>query len=154
MSRPDICPSFGAMMRLVFLAICVVLLGCGKNDTTEPQPVHSTPDGNWTYTTPDKSISVDFTLQTTGTTLEIINVFIKVSSNPGDAAGQISGVSLPTIDQIRINANDIVLVKPYSITFVNCTMSSNFNFISVADAEYTYPWGSIKTLQNITIARK
>lgn len=142
------------MKRLAIAGLCFVLLGCGKNDTSEPQPAHTMADGIWTYTTPDKVISVEFELKTTGGTLEILNVTIEVSGTPGAGAGQISAVSEPVIGEIQINANDAGLVYPYKISFVNCTISSDFNFISVADVEYTYPWGTVKALQDIAILRK
>lgn len=138
------------MMRLAF-ALCIVLLGCGKNNT-DPLPVHSSPDGTWTYTTPDKAMSVQFDLKTTGSVVEVLNTTIVVGQQSGMAAGTISGVNLPVVDQIRINANDPVIVTNYSITFINCTFSEDYNFISVADVEYTYP--SPRTLQSISITRK
>lgn len=151
MSRPDNCSNFGVMMRLVIAGLCLALLGCGKNDV-EPLPAHTAPDGTWTYKTPDGKLSVQFDLKTTGTVLEILNTTIKLDQQSGMAAGTITGVNLPAVDQIRINANDPIIVVNYSITFINCTFSEDYNFITVADAEYTYP--QAKTLQNITITRK
>jgi hypothetical protein len=139
------------MMRLAIVGLCVVLLGCGKNNT-DPLPVHSTPDGTWTYTTPDKAMSVQFDLKTTGSAVEILNTTIQLYTQSGIAAGQLSGINLPVVDQIRINANDPVIATNYSITFINCTFGEDYNFISVADVEYDYPIP--KTLQSISITRK
>lgn len=137
----------------VLALVLVGLSGCGKN-SSEPAPVYTSPDGIWVYTTPDKSIHVEFELNTSSGTLAILDPTIEVSGTAGTAAGQLTNVDLPLIEQIRINANDASLVVPYAITFMNCSMGSAFNVINVADATYTYPWGSLKTLTAITIKRK
>lgn len=135
------------------MLMAAAILSCGKEET--PLPVYTSPDGIWTYTTPDKSIMVEFELKTSDTgVLEILNSTIEVAKTPGEAAGQLTNVDLPFIEQIRINANDAGLVVPYTITFNTCSVNSTFNFISVADATYTYPWGQLKTLSGISITRK
>lgn len=139
---------------IAYVLVATAFWSCGKSDS-EPVPVYTSPDGIWTYTTPDKAIMVEFELKTSGSgVLEIVSASIEVSKQPGVAAGQLTNVDLPVIEQIRINANDAGLVVPYAITFNNCSISSTFNFISVADANYTYPWGQMKTLSGISITRK
>src|SRR5262245_55400292 len=119
------------MRMLCRLSVLLLFLAsCGKNSDSEPVPVYTTVDGIWTYTTPDKAVSVEFELKTTGSVVEILNATIKVGNVEGEAAGTVTGVDLPVIDQIRINANDAVLVTNYSITFMNCSVSSNFVFIT------------------------
>jgi hypothetical protein len=142
-------------MRNLFLALITIVLftGCGK-DEEQPVPTFTSPDGIWTYTTPDKAITVEFELKTTDGVLAILNATITVSGTSGQAAAQMTNVGLPAIEQIRINANDAVLVLPYAITFDLCTVSSNYSAISAADASYTYPWGQLKTLTGVSITRK
>jgi hypothetical protein len=142
-------------MRVFILAVFVLFMAsCGK-DSVPAEPTFAIPDGIWTYKTPDNGISVDFELKTTDGVLQIVNpASIKVGGTPGVAAALITGVTLPNIDEIRINANDIALVQPYSIKFTNCIVNSTFTQISVADADYTYPWGSLESLTNIAITRK
>jgi hypothetical protein len=142
-------------MRVAILSFITVLLfaGCGK-DSEDPTPTFTSPDGIWTYTTPDKAISVEFELKTTDGVLGVVNGTITVSGTEGQASVVLTDVDLPAIARIRINANDAVLVLPYVITFDICTVSSNFNIISAADASYTYPWGQLKTLTGVSITRK
>ncbi len=140
-------------MRLhLFLVAASLVFGCAK-DT--PAPVFTSADGTWTYTTPDKTISVDFELKTmTGGGLEVVTSSIKVNNVSGQAAGQLMGVALPNINEIKINANDVGLVYPFYISFINCTLNASFTQIAATDAEYSYPWGTTKTLTSITITRK
>jgi len=140
------------MRILVWMVALVILAGCAK-DT--PAPVFTSPDGTWTYTTPDQKISVDFELKTNSSSvLEILNCTIKVNNVPGAAAGTMTGVSLPDINDIKVNANDAGLVYPFYITFINCTINAGFTQIAATDAEYTYPWGSTNTLTSVTVTRK
>ncbi|MDZ4714146.1 MAG: hypothetical protein SH819_01645 [Cytophagales bacterium] len=141
-------------MRMVALLLIIVgVSGCGKSDAVEP--ALTSIDGNWTYATPDGTIKVDFKLTLSNMdVLSISNSKIVVSNTPGEAAGQLTMVDLPSIETIRINANDPALVQPYSITFRECSVASDFKRILVTSAEYTYPWGTVKTLSNITITRK
>ncbi len=141
-------------MRIVVLMMLVigVLAGCAK-DT--PAPVFSSPDGTWTYTTPDSKISVDFELKTNSSNvLEILNCTIRVNGVSGVAAGTLSGVSLPAINEIKVNANDVGLVYPFYITFINCTINAGFTQIAATAAEYSYPWGSSNTLTAVNVTRK
>lgn len=137
---------------LAFAAL-VLVLGCGKDSST-PAPVYTSVDGIWTFTTPDNAITVEFELKTTTGTLGIIANSIKVGGVTGQAAGTLNGVSLPAIGEIRVNANDAVLVQPYFISFTNCMVSSNYATISSADVSYTYPWATVKTLTGVVITRK
>lgn len=138
-----------------FLAVVlfVLLSGCGKDSST-PAPVYTSVDGVWSYTTPDNAITVEFELKTSSGTLGITANSIKVGGVAGQAAGTLMGVSLPAIGEIRVNANDAVLVQPYFITFANCAVSSNYATISSANVSYTYPWGTVKTLSGVVITRK
>ena len=137
---------------LTFLGL-ILLFGCGKDKAVTP--VKSNPDGRWTYTTPDNSISVEFDLKSTASgSVEILNPVIVVLGTTGVAAAQMTDINVPSIGTIRINANDSDLVHPFSITFTNCTLSSDFTKILVVEAEYTYPWGFLKKLSNINIIRK
>jgi len=140
------------MRILVWTVTLAMLAGCAK-DT--PAPVFTSPDGTWSYTTPDQKISVDFELKTNSSSvLEILNCTIKVNNVPGAAAGTMTGVSLPDINDIKVNANDAGLVYPFYITFINCTINAGFTQIAATDAEYTYPWGSTNTLTSVTVTRK
>lgn len=141
-------------MRIVVLMMLVigVLAGCAK-DT--PAPVFSSPDGTWTYTTPDSKISVDFELKTNSSNvLEILNCTIKVNNVSGEAAGTMSDISLPDVNEIKINANDIVLTYAYYIAFINCTFNAGFTQIAAANAEYTDSKSTTNTLSGVTITRK
>lgn len=143
------------MRKLVVCALVLIAIGgCGKKDS-EPAPAYTSLDGIWTYATPDMAIVVDFELKTSiSGTVQVLNPTIKVDGTQGAAVGTLTNVDLPLIEQLRINANDAALVNNYSITFSDCTVSSTFSIISVADATYTYPWGQFKSLTNIVITRK
>lgn len=136
---------------VVFFALGM-LSGCSKESTPGP----SSAEGKWTYTTPDGKITVDFELvKTTAGSVDLQNSAIVVNgTTSGLTAGQITGVSLPDIAMIRINANDATLVYPYSITFSTAKVTSDFNSIVAANVEYTYPWGTLKSLTTVTISRK
>lgn len=134
------------------LVILLVVTACSKET---PAPSFSSADGVWTYKTPDNNISVDFELKTTGGVLAIVNpASITVGGIQGIAAALMSGVALPAIGEIRINANDAGLVQPYSITFTTCSVNSTFTQITAVNVSYTYPWGTTNTLTNINILRK
>lgn len=135
-----------------FFIVLLFLTACSK-DT--PAPSFTSADGVWTYKTPDNNISVDFELKTTGGVLGIVNpATIKVGGTQGVAAALMSGVALPAIGEIRINANDAGLVQPYSITFSSCSVNSTYTQITAIDVAYTYPWGTTNTLSNIILFRK
>lgn len=143
-------------MRILSIVLIGGLLGviaCGKDPV--PTPSFSSPDGKWTYKTPDTRIAVDFELVTTSSgSLDILNATIVVNGVLGQAAAQIFDVDLPAVDSIRINANDATLVKPYYIAFSDCNLSTDFNTIMVAEVEYSFPWGTTKHVSGIVITRK
>lgn len=141
-------------MRIILLLVASLyfVLGCQKSDPVEP--ALTTVDGAWTYTTPDNSIKVDFEFKDSDAGLTVLNPKITVNKVPGEAFAQLTSVDLPAIEILRINANDVVLVQPYSITFNDCTVAPDFKRILVTEAIYTYPWGTMKTLSGIYIDRK
>ena len=137
-------------MRLVLL-MALILVACGKD---APAPVNTSPDGKWTYTTPDKTIKVVFDMVSTSTTMaDVVNPIIFVANVEGNAASQVDDINLPSIGSLRINANDAGLQYNYYITFTMCSVSADFNKILVADVEYTPSKGKTKTLSNISITR-
>jgi hypothetical protein len=136
-------------MRILLLLIGLIILGCSKHK----DPGFTSAEGKWTYTTPDSKIGVTFELVKNGSGLDIQNQTIKVDAVAYQSAGQITGVSLPAIQLVRINANDSKAVFNYNIEFDNGTVSSDFKIISVATATYTWPWGTTNTLTAIKITR-
>ncbi len=134
---------------LFFLALLAVSGGCSKSSSGP-----SSAEGKWAYTTSDGKIVVTFDLVKTSTgSLDIQNQTMKIDGTAYNAEKQISGVALPLIGSIRINANDAKAVYPYYILFTNGSVSSDFNRINVPDGEYTFPWGTTKTLKAISITR-
>ena len=134
---------------LLFCALLVVAAGCSK---TNSGPTSA--EGKWTYTTSDGKIMVTFDLVKTSTgSLDIQNQTMKIDGITYNAEKIISGVNLPVIASIRINANDAKAVYPYYIQFNNGSVSSDFKRIEVPDGEYTFPWGTTKTLKTISIVR-
>ncbi|MEI9920636.1 MAG: hypothetical protein WDO14_17865 [Bacteroidota bacterium] len=132
------------------LALIVLLNACKKDD----DPKFSSAEGNWTYTTPDSKISVDFTLTKSGTTWNVTNQTIRVDGTAGNAEVIFDGVNPPTISSLRINANDSKLTYDYSIEFTNGTVNSDFTKIEVPGATYTWPIDKTNNLTNISITRK
>jgi len=135
---------------ILSLALVVMLGSCKKDD----DPKFTSAEGDWTYTTPDGKISVDFTLVKTGSTWSATNEVIRVDGTTAVAAIQTIHLNPPSIAQIRINANDTKVTYPYPIEFNNCTVSSDFTEIKVPDATYTWPQNTDNQLTNITISRK
>lgn len=140
-------------MRAWSIVVVALIMGaCGKET---PTPVSTSPDGNWTYTTPDKTIKVSFGLKSTSTTsVEVLHPMITVQNVEGEGAAQIDEVDLPSIGRLRINANDPKLVFNYDITFTTCSVSPDFDKIIVSDVLYTYAAGKVKTLTNVNIVRE
>jgi hypothetical protein len=137
-------------ISILCLALFAMLTSCKKDD----DPKFSSAEGNWTYTTPDGKISVDFTLVKSGTTWSATSPAIRVDGNSGNAEVVADGINPPAIGSIRINANDSKLTYDYSIEFTNGTVSSDFTKIEVPSAVYTWPIDKANSLTTITITRK
>jgi hypothetical protein len=137
-------------ISVLCLALIVLLNSCKKDD----DPKFTSAEGNWTYTSPDNKIGVDFTLVKTGTSWSVTNPVIRVDGTTGNAEVTFDGVAPPAIQSIRINANDAKLTYDYSIEFDNATVSSDFTRIDVAVGSYTWPFGTTNALTNIAIHRK
>jgi hypothetical protein len=141
------------MRTLSTLGIVLILLlnSCSKDD----DPKFTSAEGDWTYTTKDKKISVDFTLAKDGTTWSVKNAVIRVDGTAAkNTVVEFDGIVPPSIQYIRINANDIDLVYPYPINFTNATVNSDFTAINVPDATYTWPNDRVNSITDITITRK
>jgi len=136
------------MKKLLLLLSIVALLSCKDDD-----PKFSSAEGNWTYTTPDGKIGIDFTLVKSGTTWSVTNESITVDGTKGMAAVTFDNINPPTIGFIRINANDTKLTYPYYISFSG-TVSDDFTQIKGPDATYTWPENKTNQLTDITISRK
>ena len=85
--------------RIFWLFATLLVASCGKDD-----PKFSSAEGNWTYTTPDGKIGIDFTLVKSGTTWSVTNESITVDGTKGMAAVTFDNINPPTIGNIRINA--------------------------------------------------
>lgn len=128
---------------------CLALGACSKGSSGP-----TSAEGKWTYTTPDSKITVTFELvKTSAGSLDVQNQSLTINGAAYLSEKQISGVSLPTIATLRINANDAKAIYPYYILFTNGKVSSDFKRIDVPDGEYTYPWGTTVTLKTISIVR-
>ena len=142
----------GASAACLFLLL--VFADCGKS-TSGP----STAEGKWTYTTPDSKISITFDLiKSASGSYEIQNQALKIDGTQCmngicESVAEMTGVGLPDIASIRINANDPKATYPYYIKFLNAKVSSDFKRIDVASGEYTFPWGTTKTLAAVAIVR-
>jgi len=143
------------MNKFVGIALLLIaLVSCAKKDS-EPAPVYTSADGIWVYTTPDGKVRVEFELKTSSSgTLQLVDATMEVDGVSGDAGGALTNVDLPFVEQIRINANDAALIQPYPVIFMDCSVSTNFTYIAVAEATYTYPSTNINGLTGIVINRK
>jgi hypothetical protein len=138
-------------ISVLCFALIVLLTACKKDDDG---PKFASAEGNWTYTTPDGKIGVDFTLTKSGTAWSVTNPVIRVEGNAGNAEVLADGINPPTIQSIRINANDAKLTYDYSIEFTNGTVNSDFTKIEVPGAVYTWPIDKANSLTSISIVRK
>jgi hypothetical protein len=138
-------------MRYCVILLCLILAGCGKK---HDEPGLTSPEGAWTYTTPDKKIAVTFNLSKSSSgALAIQSQSFVLNGTSYNSAAQITGVKLPSIHEIRVNANDVNAVYPYDIEFDSCVVSTDFTTMHVIGATYTWPWGTTLDLSNITISR-
>ena len=139
------------MKRGLFF-IFVLIAGCTPKHT---DPGFVTVEGKWTYTTPDSKVSVNFDLKRLPSgDLAVQNYTIKLDGTSYQAAAELTGVALPAIQKIRVNANDSHAVFPYNIEFNTCTVSTDFKTIAADSATYTWPWGTTNTLTSIKIVRR
>lgn len=139
-------------LSILSLALIVLLSACSKDD--DKGPVYTSAEGDWTYTTTDGKISVDFSLVKDGSNWSVKNQVIRVDGQAGNANVDFSGINPPSIEYIRINANDTKLTYPYDINFTNGVVSADFTLIVVPDATYTFPHDKTNIISNLTIKRK
>ncbi|CAN5612914.1 hypothetical protein BH10BAC4_BH10BAC4_24350 [soil metagenome] len=113
----------------------------------------SSAEGRWTYTTADKKVKVEFELKkNSSNSLDIQNSVLTIEGVTYNSAAQISGVNLPLITFMRVNANDAKAVYSYDIQFAAGTVSNDFNRIDVPNGAYTLAGGTT-ALKNISIGR-
>ena len=141
-------------MRIGFILMVFILFGCGSDD-----PGFTSAVRDWTYTTPGGEIVVEFSFAGGDTeVLEVKNpkilVLIDGELKEGKAESQMVNLDLPNIESLRVNANDVDLVFPYNVRFESLTVGADFTKIQAAGGSFTYPWGTINTLENIEIVRK
>ena len=138
------------MKKILFSILLILAAGCSKHK----DPGFSSPEGKWTYSTPDSKIAVTFELiKNSSGTLEIQNQTIKVDGTAYLSVSQLAGVSLPSIQRIRINANDAKAVYNYNIDFITGTVSGDFKTITFVNATYSWPWGTVNNLTSVSITR-
>lgn len=137
------------LFKLFIIVISLVGVACSKSSSGP-----TSAEGKWTYTTPDGKITATFELvKASSGSLDVQNHSLKINGSVYISEKEITGVSLPDIASIRINANDAKAVYPYYIKFLNGKVSSDFKRIDVPDGEYTFPWGTTNALKNISIVR-
>jgi hypothetical protein len=132
------------------LAIVVLLTSCKKDD----DPKFSSAEGDWTYTTPDGKISVDFSLGKNGTTWTATNAVMRVDGVTAEAVIQVNWLDPPNIEELRINANDSKVTYPYVMYFTMLVISDDFTEIKAPGATYTWPIDKTNYLTNVTITRR
>ena len=137
-------------LSIVSLALVVLLGSCKKDD----DPKFTSPDGDWTYTTPDGKIGVSFTIKQDGSTLKFSNEAMTVDGTDCVAALQAFNVTTTKVGSIRINANDQKVTYDYFILFTDAEVSADFTQIKVPGAMYTWPFDKTNQLTDIVIARK
>ena len=141
-------------MRVLRLLIIVIYFVGAAGACSKSSSGPTSAEGKWIYTTPDGKITVNFDLvKTSSGSLDVQNQSLKINGAVYNSENEITGVSLPDIASIRINANDAKAVYPYSIKFLNGKVSGDFKRIDVADGEYTFPWGTTNALKNVSIVR-
>lgn len=121
------------ILSTVVLFLVTLYSGCSSSS-----PAPSIIDGKWTYTTADGKVKVNFELSTSAAgAVEIKNpASITVNGITGNGAASVTGVSMPNIGTISINANDAALTYPHSITFAACKFVNTTNKIEVSTGSY------------------
>ncbi len=138
-------------MRISLLLIAVSCLWCCSDNDNDAL---TSAVGQWTYTTPDGKIGVTFELVGGATEVwDVQNQVIFVDGVQGKANKEISNTTLSTIGKIRINANDVALVSAFNINFEELTIRDDFTAIDVKKATYSWPIGTLNTLNDIVISR-
>jgi hypothetical protein len=136
-------------VRIITSCLCICLLaldsGCSKSS-----PVSAEITGKWTYATTDGKVKVNFEFLKSATGVVTINPAATMTVNgvTGNAAAQASGINIPDITSISINANDQVFTYGYYITFNACKYVSGTDRIEAASG--TYSAQSNLTATNLT----
>lgn len=134
-------------------AIWMVLIGFLLAACSKSSSGPTSAEGSWTYTTADSKISVTFQLvKNSSGSLEIQNQTFKLNGTVYESAAVISGIALPAIASIKINANDLKLTYPYYILFTGVTVSSDFKKMNVPSGEYQTQSGTV-SLTAVSITR-
>ena len=137
------------MYRFAAIAIAVILFqSCSKEE-----PGFDTPAGKWTYLTADGKIGVDFELVNGSACWDLINQSISVEGVKYNAEKQVTSLDPPTLQFIRINANDAQAVYNYNIVFNDATIDEKNTQIKVATGTYTWPYNKTNALKDIVITR-
>jgi hypothetical protein len=139
-------------MKGASVACLIVLLSFADCNKSSSGP--SSAEGKWTYATPDNKITVTFDLvKSASGSIEVQNQTMKIDGIACESVVQTTGVNLPDIESMRFSANDSKVTYPYYIKFLNARVSSDFKRIDVPNGEYTFPWGTIRTLTSVAIVR-
>lgn len=139
------------MKSILLICLLALTFACSK----DKDPGFTSAEGKWKYTTTDGKVAVTFDLVKTSTGgLDITSPTIKIDGTLYNAEKQISGVSLPVIGMIRINANDAKAIYPYNIIFNNGVVNNDFTKIEVPIGSYTFPWPTVKALSAVVIERQ
>ena len=137
------------LIKRLLLFCLVVLAACSSKE-----PGLTSPEGKWSYTTPDGKIAVTFeVIKVSANVFDIQNQTMKLDGALVNAEKEVVAFTSTTIEKIRINANDTKAVYPYNIVFNTATISTDFKTINVPTATYTFPWGTTKSLADIVIQR-
>jgi hypothetical protein len=138
------------MKNLLLFILLILAAGCSKHK----DPGFTSAEGKWTYATPDAKIAVTFDLvKNSSGGLDIQNQTIKIDGTLYQSVSQITGVILPSIQKIRINANDAKIVYPYNIEFNTGTVSGDFKTITFSTATYTWPYPTVLNLTTVKVTR-
>lgn len=137
-------------LSIVSLALALLLSGCNKDDG----PEFTSPEGDWTYTTADGKISVDFTVVKSGNNFDAEAKAMSVDGVSCESIVQAASVTATSIGSIRINANDSKVTYDYVILFTDISISSDFKEMKVPGGSYTWPIDKTNQLKDITISRK
>ena len=138
-------------MRKALLIVGLVACGCGSKHN---EPGYTSLAGEWTYTTPDSKIAVNFDLVASGSTLSLQNQTFKLDGTDYQSAAELGGATLTQIASLRINANDAKAVFPFSIELDSCHSTDNYKTMAATKGSYTWPWGTTINLSNVTVSRR